>query len=178
MTIDTNAADWPLILVGPMVRRVEADAVSVFVVCKHPRTVRLSIYEGTNLDAARLVHEHDDHTVELGRFLHVASVTARPTSPLRPGRVYGYNLRLRGATGSGDGGPVAAVTDLRSLGLLDRLGYEHGGLPSFVVPPTRLEDVRIAHGSCRKPHVERRDALATLDQILAGSHDDPAARPQ
>jgi hypothetical protein len=178
MTIDTNASDWPLILVGPMVRRVDADAVSVFVVCKHPRTVRLSIYEGTHSDAARLVHEHDDHTVELGRFLHVAVLTARPTSPLWPGRVYGYNLHLRGATGNGDRGRVAAVADLRSLGLLDRLGYEPDGLPSFVVPPTRLEDVRITHGSCRKPHGERRDALATLDQILAGSHDDPAARPQ
>jgi hypothetical protein len=177
MTIDTNASDWPLILVGPMVRRVEADAVSVFVVCKHPRTVRLSIYEGTNPVAARLVHEHDDHTVELGRFLHVAVVTARPTSPLRPGRVYGYNLRLTAATENGDRG-AAAVADLRSLGLLNRLGYEPDGLPGFVIPPTRLKDVRIAHGSCRKPHGERRDALATLDQILAGSHDDPAARPQ
>src|SRR5687767_14772135 len=52
MTIDTNASDWPLILVGPMVRRVEADAVSVFVVCKQPSTVRLSIYDGVKPDPA------------------------------------------------------------------------------------------------------------------------------
>jgi hypothetical protein len=163
---DTNASEWPLVLVGPMVRRVEAGGVSVFVVCKYQRPVRLSIYDGTTPDPARLVHEQVDQTVELGRFLHAAVVSARPEVPLRRGQVYGYDL---------DFGPVA---DLRSLGLLERLGYESHRLPSFVVPPERLEDVRIAHGSCRKPHGERRDALATLDQILAASHGDPTARPQ
>jgi hypothetical protein len=180
MTTDTTASDWPLVLVGPMVRRVEAGAVSVFVVCKHPRTVRLSIYDGTEPDPTRLIHEHDGHTVELGRFLHVAVVTARPPTPLQPERVYGYNLHFGppGPSETGDHGATTAVVDLRSLGLLERLGYEPNRLPSFVVPQSRLEDVRIVHGSCRKPHGERRDALATLDQILQATHGDAITRPQ
>jgi hypothetical protein len=165
-TADATGSEWPLVLVGPMVRRVEAGAISVFVVCKERSNLRLSIYDGTSPDPARLIHEQVDQTVELGRFLHAAVVTARPDAPLSRGRVYGYDLHF---------GPVV---DLRSLGLLEGLGYEPHRLPSFVVPPERLEDVRIAHGSCRKPHGERRDALATLDQILARSHGDPAARPQ
>jgi hypothetical protein len=163
---DTSAAEWPLVLAGPMVRRVEAGEISVFVVCKHQRPLRLSIYDGTTPDPARLVHEQVEQTVELGRFLHAAVVTARPEAPLRRGQVYGYDVHF---------GPVA---DLRSLGLLEQLGYEPYRLPSFVVPPERLEDVRIVHGSCRKPHGERRDALATLDQILAASYRDATARPQ
>ena len=46
------------------------------------------------------------------------------------------------------------------------------------MPPERLADVRIAHGSCRKPHAQRRDALATLDRILRASHGAAPARPQ
>jgi hypothetical protein len=180
MTTEPVVSDWPLVLAGPMVRRVDAGAVSVFVACKHPRTVRLSIYDGTVPDPARLVHEHDHQTIELGRFLHVAVVTARPPAPLQPNRVYGYDLHFAplDAPVSTDHGSRSEVADLRSLGLLARLGYEPDGLPSFVIPPERLEDVRIMHGSCRKPHGERRDALGTLDQILQATHGDPTARPQ
>ena len=82
----------------------------------------------------------------------------------------------RTATTPGDDGP--ATDDLGSLGLADQLGYRPGHLPSFVLPPERLEQVRFVHGSCRKPHGQRRDALATLDQILEATHADPEARPQ
>jgi len=45
---------WPLVLAGPMPRRVEPEAVSVFVACSRPRAVRLSIYQGTLADPERL----------------------------------------------------------------------------------------------------------------------------
>jgi PhoD-like phosphatase len=168
-----GVAAWPLVLAGPMPRRVSPDAVSVFVACKHPRTVRLSLYDGAGRD--RLLHQAQAPTRPLGRFLHVAVVTAWPPEPLPPGRVYGYDLAFVRAPGQpGDDGDAEA--DLGLLGLLDQLGY--GRLPSLVVPPERLEQVRIVHGSCRKPHGERRDALATLDQILATTHADATARPQ
>ncbi len=90
---------------------------------------------------------------------------------LAPGAVYGYDLRFhREGDDAGDDGQ--ATDDLGSLGLADQLGYRPGHLPSFVLPPERLEQVRFVHGSCRKPHGQRRDALATLDQILAASHAD------
>jgi hypothetical protein len=177
MTSGLPVAGWPLVLAGPMPRRVEPGAVSVFVACKQARTVRLSVYDGVEPDPARLVAEGEASTVRLGRFLHVAVVTARPGAPLAPGGIYGYDLGFRRPAGAGpDDGPDDA--DLGSLGLLDQVGYGPGGLPSVVLPPSRLEQVRIIHGSCRKPHGERRDALATLDHILEASHADPDARPQ
>jgi hypothetical protein len=178
VTVEVSPTGWPLVLAGPMPRRVEPGAVSVFVAAKHPRTVRLSIYDGTEPDQGRLVAEDHDATVPLGRFLHVAVVTARPPAALAPGRVYGYDLGFRraGTAGPGDDGP--AVADLGSLGLLDQVGYRPGRLPSLVVPAELLEQVRILHGSCRKPHGERRDALATLDPILEATHADAEARPQ
>ncbi|HEX2373187.1 MAG TPA: hypothetical protein VHO93_04335, partial [Actinomycetota bacterium] len=169
-------SSWPLVLAGPMPRRVEPDAVSVFVACRRPRTVRLSIYAGTLPDPDRLVHGGLGRTVPLGRSLHVAVVTARPPAALDPGTVYGYGLRFSRDADASDDGPADA--DLASLGLLDQLGYQPGHLPSFVLPPDRLEQVRLVHGSCRKPHGQRRDALATLDAILAATHADPGTRPQ
>jgi hypothetical protein len=171
-----DPASWPLVLAGPMPRRVVYDEASVFVACKHPRTVRLSLYDGTGRDQHRLLHQAQAPTRPLGRFLHAAVVTARPPAALVPGKVYGYDLGFVREPGQADDGDGEA--DLGSLGLLDRLGYQPGRLPSLVVPPERLEQVRIVHGSCRKPHGERRDALATLDQILAGTHADAIARPQ
>ncbi|HEV3012105.1 MAG TPA: hypothetical protein VG499_02425, partial [Actinomycetota bacterium] len=168
---------WPLVLAGPMPRRVEPEAVSVFVACSRPRAVRLSIYQGTRADPERLAGTAEAGTVPLGASLHVAVVTARPPVPLAPGTVYGYDLGFRRQAGDpGDDGPAEA--DLGSLRLLGQLGYRPGHLPSFVLPPERLEQVRLVHGSCRKPHGQRRDALATLDDILSASHADPEMRPQ
>ena len=168
---------WPLVLAGPMPRRVEPGALSVFVACRWPRTVELSVHRGTRAGPGTLVHVERGRTVPLGRSLHVAVVTARPRVPLEPDTVYGYDLRFwRETAAPADDGPADA--DLRTLGLRDRLAYRPGHLPSVVLPPGRLEQVRIVHGSCRKPHGQRRDALATLDHILEATHGDPEARPQ
>jgi hypothetical protein len=194
VTAVAGASGWPLVLAGPLVRRVEPAGASVFVACKHARAVQLSIYAGTSPDPRHLVHTEEGRTIPLGRYLHVALVTARPAEPLEPGRLYGYDLRFAepgnaepagnaGSVGNADPGSAgtdrtAGTADLRSLGLLDRLKYAPGLLPGFVVPPDRLDQVRVLHGSCRKPQAERRDALATLDQILEATHGDPHRRPQ
>jgi hypothetical protein len=166
--MDVDIKRWPLVLSGPMLRRVEPDSVHIFLACKHPRTVRLSVYDGTTADPTQLVCTHDTSTVPLGQHLHVAMATAAWV--FQPGRIYGYDIELRDND--------TEALDLQALGLRDRVAYEAGRLPSFVVPSERLEDVRIVHGSCRKPHAERRDALGTLDHILRGTHHDPSIRPQ
>jgi hypothetical protein len=64
---------WPLVLAGPLVRRVEEASASVFVACRDPVTVRLSIYDGTGPGRVAVATAHAG-TVPLGRFLHVAVV--------------------------------------------------------------------------------------------------------
>jgi hypothetical protein len=80
--VTTPPPAWPLVLAGPMPRRVEPEAVSVFVACSRPRAVRLSIYQGTLADPERLVGTAEAGTVPLGASLHVAVVTASPPVPL------------------------------------------------------------------------------------------------
>jgi hypothetical protein len=172
--------DWPLLLCGPMLRTVTPSSVSVFVALKHPRKVLLTVLPpGTSTQALGSV---EVETRQLGRYLHVAlpTLTLVPSSLLSPGNNYRYDVSFTasGARDALDSGPV--TQDLNSLGLLSGplgLGYAENALPSFALPPTELGDLKIAHGSCRKPHGESRDVLPILDTIIRNTRSDPYARP-
>ena len=166
--------DLPLILCGPILRRVEPDSVSVFVALKHRRSIKLSVYEGLTADPARIVAQSNESvTVRLGKFLHVSVVTARPTGigSLNPSQLYGYDLSFTQTDDRDPEDPLITVpTILADHGLLKgeyRLGYgQDNWLPSFALPPTDLNKLRIIHGSCRKLHGEGLDALEALDRML------------
>jgi hypothetical protein len=165
----------PLVLCGPVLRHVEPASVSVFVALKHPREITLQVLkvlEGS-LPPAVLIMEGKARTIRLGEFLHVALVTASAPSgspgPLQGGLLYTYDLifERKGAAAPGDDLP--AVRRLEDLGLLSGshpLGYREGSLPSFSLPPNDLNDLRIVHSSCRKPHGESLDALEGLDMMI------------
>lgn len=178
----------PLILAGPILRRVEPSAVTVWVALQTPRRVTLRVFQWDAASGSiteRLVGSRQ--TVRLGERLHVAAVTARAEDTahaLDAGAIYCYNLAFADEESEGD----EDICDLRSPGVLmadpgaaselARLTYPGLPLPSFALPATSLEQVRIFHGSCRKPHGVGRDALATLDRILAKSATNPLERPQ
>lgn len=170
-------AEWPLLLCGPMLRAVTPTSVSVFVALKHPRKVRLSVLPPGSSTAPLGEIEVDSR--KLGAYLHVALVTLTLGRPLAAGSVYRYNITLTasGTRDSLDTGPTTQT--LSDLGLLTGslgLGYDKNALPSFALPPG-LPYLKLAHGSCRKPHGERRDAFPILDTIIRHTRSDPFARP-
>ena len=59
------------------------------------------------------------------------------------------------------------------------LGYVEDFLPSFSLPPAKLDDLRIIYGSCRRPANEHPDAMAMIDDVIdAGKlYEDPLKRP-
>lgn len=188
---------WPLLLAGPIVRRVEPALVSVWVALKEPRQVRLSIWQGVRgtgsgegLDSGdAALFSGDADTIRVGERLHVAVVAASPSAALPAGQTFSYNLAF-GAVG----GAFSATADLKSLGLLrdqpqsgtgatarlphKALGYEANRLPTFVLPPSDLVDLRIAHGSCRRPHAEMADMMLALDELIRTSREEARRRPQ
>jgi hypothetical protein len=112
-----------------------------------------------------------------GQRLHVAVVTVEltaPTPPLTPGQLYSYDVDVGGS-------------GLRGLDLLRNqtsgtprglaLGYVENRLPSFVAPPATLDQLRLAHASCRKPNGPGFDALAWLDDRIENTFSS-ADRPQ
>ncbi len=173
---------WPLLLCGPILRRVTPTAVSVFVALKHERTVALTVFDGTTK-----VAEGTTSTISFGKYLHATVVTANPTSAvLTPNKIYTYDVTLT-ASGQADALDTdRSVKTLASPNLAGpgsllagslALGYSPNVLPSFALPPATLNDLRLAHASCRKPHGMSRDALPILDTVIRESFTDPLKRP-
>src|SRR5260221_2802566 len=70
-------ANLPLILAGPMLRRTEPRAVTVWLALKEPRRVTLRIYARDGGGDLVQQLEGTRHTLRLGEHLHIAAVTAR-----------------------------------------------------------------------------------------------------
>ncbi len=188
-------AELPSILAGPIIRRVTARSVSIWVCLSQTAQVRLNIWDkviasdaGTGLfvGEAPLHSSTLTDTLRIGNKMHVALVTISlepPSLPLFPGKLYSYNLVFNIASG---------IFDLKSIELLlDKipkpddpiphlaLGYMPGILPSFVLPPVTIEKLNLVHGSCRKAHGPGKDSLAALDLLIkkAVIDNDPDKRP-
>lgn len=162
----------PLILAGPMLRRVEPDSVTVWIALKEACQIELEVSDTTVpnfLNSPILLGSRA--TVALGENLHISAVTATtPNSQdhLVPGRVYAYNLLVQS-----ESGVTLQLSD-------ENLGITYGSfpVPTFVMPAQHTGDLRIFYGSCRKPHDEGRDVFDALDAVIDGSADDPGSRPQ
>lgn len=157
-SIKDRLAGLPLILVGPILRRVEKDNVSVWVALKEARTsLTLTVYGPTGA-----VMRGSQPTVPLGQHLHIALITATPIAGvLTAGTTYEYNVTGTGITFENN----------------PDLCYPGFTRPSFALPPTNLSDLRIIHASCRKLHAGGTDAMATLDKMIGDTVQTPNARP-
>jgi hypothetical protein len=189
-----NLENLPLILAGPILRRTEADAVTVWLALKHSCLVTLKVYAtqaGTGEVISDLVLKGDRSTVQLGKYLHLVAVTATPInqSQLQPGQIYAYDLDfgecVRVATpqeysASADKSVCNLITALNSENFLTGviISYFDHQLPTFAMPPDDLNHLQIVHGSCRKIHGGSDDALSILDQLIEKNASTPNSRPQ
>ena len=198
--------DLPLVLAGPILRRVDPGLVAVWMAFSEPVELILRVWEGqpafgntdftpTSDAFASSATPPPPHVgveaIRIGERLYVGVVTARipPESgkTFRPDTLYSYDVRVIKLPPGG--GPPAANTPelgLGELGMLQTrmvsgvevppLGYGDRTLPSFALPPSELDDLRIAYGSCRRPLFDDGDALAWIDELLETSVGDPRAR--
>lgn len=164
----------PLVLAGPMVRRVEPESVSVWIVLREPRNVRLVVDDPNGVWQSDLTP-----TWDIGEFLHMVVVTGRPPQPIPDGTSLNYNVLFEPQTG----GPtvdlftpdVVATTSDKAR---DLLAYpsDPKRTPSFMVPPASLDKLRILHTSCRKIKGDGIDAFPALDHILDDHMRHPASK--
>src|SRR5262249_500160 len=175
----------PLILAGPILRRVEPALVSVWIALREQCTVKLSLWEGGQVmsgerTALRTGPDPAMPTLRIGNQLHLAVVTLKLPAgqTLTPGRIYSYDLTLQTSAGT---------QTLQSLGLLAdvpgkhlALGYETNMLPSFATCPPALNQLRLVHGSCRRASANLSDGLAWVDEALLAkdqAYKDARSRP-
>lgn len=162
---DGSLLDLPLIIAGPIVRRIEPEAASVFVALRAPRVIELTVHHPGR---SGFVRAGVRATVPLGPHLHVAVVTADVGEALRPDATYEYDLGFTDRDGVrrwlGDDGVL--VPRVAAASLVDRLIYRAGDRPRFTVPPADARALRVVQGSCRKLHGAGDDALAHLDHLI------------
>ena len=183
----------PLLLAGPVVRRVDARSVSVWVALSQASTVQVRAWggdqvstgAGTVQSGAPVVAESIPWpTRAWGDHLFTATVTATTVGVggLTAGSIFAYDVMVGGqglrelgllADGSGAGAGIDAAAPDRLA-----LGYLPDHLPTFATPAPTVDGLRLAHTSCRKPHGLGSDALAWLDDVIEDNRTDVDERPQ
>lgn len=183
----------PLLLAGPILRHTQSDAVTVWVALKAPREVTLKVYatDANGSIIGNLVLEGTRVTVALGQHLHIVAVTAKPItegeilplnpglsthihplipSSLEPGQIYAYDLNF--------GNPEQNLAQALTAELFPqvKVSYFEHQLPTFAMPPQDLNDLRLAHGSCRKLHGGGQDTVPILDDLIEHYAHQPNAR--
>lgn len=180
----------PLVLLGPILRRVEKDSVTVFLVLRKAATVKLTVHNSAPYNANLIRLEGETTTSQLGRNLHVVALTATPVfSPdsdlsLVPDTVYLYDIEFVTNSGTSTLSSQGTISnDSNEQARRSVLAYDGYPLPSFLLPASNLNDLRVLHGSCRKPHgggpeILGSDALAGIDKIIESAYNIPSQRPQ
>ena len=183
----------PLLLAGPVVRRVEPKLVSVWVALRDACSVELKLWEGdvtSTSEVGQPVATSEapfdtkiDDTKRIGEKLHIALVTWEGTDTkfLKAGTRYAYNVTMSPKSGGGakDLSSLRLLgTDLNATPPVEALGYTDKMLPTFVTVPDDLIKLKIAHGSCRKTFGVGEDGLAFLDTIIKDQRTTIEERPQ
>lgn len=166
----------PVIICGPILRRVEKNNVSVWIATR--KQITGLILQVLKVDGSLVWQGRPYDTIQLGNKLFVAVVSAPvgPVNNLQVGVIYKYNIILTSEGGKtlkspGIISPDGDITNVLTYGEYD--------LPTFVLPASDINNLNIFHGSCRKPHGGKVDALSFLDQVLAETYNKPASeRPQ
>ena len=192
-----------LILAGPMLRHTTPESVTVWVALKAACRVTLQIFDtqANGHQIGRSLFAGSRETIALGAHLHIVAVTATAKgAALTADRVYAYDLtfsqleviedRWQSLSAQADAVPNGRLSPTRTVRASApqivsmvhmpnlNISYFAHKYPTFVLPPNQLADLRIVHGSCRKPHGAGSDALTILDRLLATTADRPSERPQ
>lgn len=114
-------ATLPLVLAGPIVRRVTPDAVTVWVALRAPHGVTLRIYTRTEADGLIEHFTGTRCTVRFGENLHTVAVTAKATTveeTLPGGTLFYYDLFFA-SIGEADEPVTSTAPHLATPGILN-----------------------------------------------------------
>ncbi|WP_242521682.1 alkaline phosphatase family protein [Motiliproteus sp. SC1-56] len=154
-----SQAPIPPVLAGPILRRVSATQVVLWLATRSPAQPRV-LLAPENGPQRRLSPEFGTpqyRQLQAAPGLHYLLLALDLEPPLSPGTWVDYQLELRL-----EDDPAAGWQSLSAL--LPGLVYPGRQHPGFRIPG-RLS--RVLHGSCRKPHHDSGDGLAEGDRLLA-----------
>lgn len=163
----TLAPDLPLVLAGPLLRRIEARRLVLWLVGSRALDARLLLaWDDPQRGLVELELPLDDSRCQrlaVGRHACLHLIDVQLPEPLPADTFIYYDLHME------EDGRTLAIADWAP-----HLLYPGQARPSFV-RRGRLD--HLLHGSCRKPHHPSRDGLLQADTLLASSREQPAERP-
>ena len=161
-----NDSTLPLVLAGPILRRVTPERLCIWLATSAPVRVRVEL-EAEGTSGARRI-DLDDGSLRIlraGDHLHYVLIDLALDESLPVDTYIAYDLHLQAHDDGHD--PWHAARDWAP-----DLCHEGHDRPFFRIP-SRVAS--FLHGSCRKPHHPGDDALAAVDGLLARarSSDEP-----
>jgi len=180
--------DIPLVLAGPILRKVDYNSVTVWVALHSAAKVKLIIWQqqSNTLVEIPFANSPEAPTYQIGKNLHLACITVSgPNSILQEKKNYFYDLRFKidGTWKSLDDKDICFCEANYANLFKKYLTYQPPStnsiraLPGFVLPPDEPKELRIAHASCRLPHGVGADAMKFLDTEIAKYYNNPTLRP-
>lgn len=141
----------PLVLAGPILRRVQPDSVSVWIALSEHRRVHLSVFQGRN-DPIQ-IGEGSANPIRVLENLYIAVVSSDsgPTNNLAKSNgneYWSYDLDIE-----------------RENQFPEDWFFEATGR-NIPITPERFQDLKVFHCSCRKPHGIGRDAMPLMWAIM------------
>lgn len=163
MKITNDKASLPLVLCGPLLRRITPHRLTLWLASSEPVEARLKLFIKDQPAGEFSLHPQNSHCRELsaGKNLYYLLIDQAVTEALPCDEWIAYELELR-----------PRLQDSAAWQGLDEWGpglcYPGQSRPGFIIA-SRVNS--LLHGSCRKPHHDGGDALAAVDQMLAGCLD-------
>lgn len=162
-------ATLPLVIAGPLVRRITDTSASIWLALSMPAEVTLTVFSDS--DSNNVLSSGSADPLVVADRIHVVMVTSKMDSlhsKYHEGRRYFYSINFKDPDGKEYGLFERGVLSLDEDEAENkkRLVYPNQKLPSFCIPPSVVSRLRVAHGSCRKPHGEGVDGFRYLDRRL------------
>lgn len=176
--LQNRLQNMPIIICGPIVRRTEATGVSIWIACRAAKKLELKVYDDSPIDL-NVVASGKTETIQFGKNLHVAVITAKPVTgvKLNPDKIYSYNIFFDETNSNLMTPGIFSVLTVDKI--KEQLAYGKNKLPTFCLPQDKnISNLKLVHGSCRKPHGGTKDALEAIHTMLWLWADDPKNRPQ
>lgn len=155
----------PVILAGPVLRRLTRTEVSVWVACTLGDQITFTVRHRIPGGASSTV---DVTPTKVGLQLFMTVLTApAPDGQFGVGEIYEYEL---------DAPWTAARPIDWTPFLIDENSVTR---PTFLGPPDNVDDLVILHASCRKPHGGGHDGLALAELAISSRFEqNPGPQPQ
>lgn len=155
----------PLILAGPLLRRVEAHRVILWLVTCEPVQLQLRLVTADGQDT-RTLNAKEQQVLPVGQRAFVQAIVFSTQLSLAEGFRYSLCYRRKSE-------PQAAWQSFEA-----NLGHLLYPNESEITVPFSPQLKEIWHGSCRKPHYPSEDGLAAADQELERRHAQQLPQPQ